>query len=67
MNESNQVILLRYFKETNDLDVYSNGKRLCTFENALHVPYKLVELLEKLGYSTFEKQQYEKRWYSIDE
>ncbi len=67
MCESNQVILTRFFTDTKELDVFLNGKYLYTFEDADNLPWQLIDFLENLGYKTFEKQMYEKRWYSLAE
>lgn len=67
MSESNQVILTRFFTDTKELDVFLNGKYLYSFEDAENIPWQLINFLEKLGYKTFEKQMYEKRWYELSE
>jgi hypothetical protein len=67
MNESNQVILTRFFTDTKQLDVFLNGKYLYTFEDAENLPWQLIDFLEQIGYRNFEKQMYEKRWYGLDE
>jgi hypothetical protein len=66
MSESNQVILTRFFTDTKELDVFINGKYLYSFEDAENIPWQLINLLEKLGYKTFEKQMYPSRWYTLD-
>lgn len=65
MNESGRIVLLRYFNDSDELDVFLNGELICTLVNGSIVAYPLVMVLEKLGFSDIEKQQCKKRWYQI--
>ncbi|MEX0596233.1 MAG: hypothetical protein WD512_07010 [Candidatus Paceibacterota bacterium] len=61
MGESNEVILLRYYHKEQELDVFLNGEDIQTFSCSTPLAKKIVDMLEKLGHHSFEKQQYQKR------
>lgn len=61
MKESSEIILLRFFEEEQELDVFRNGDKVQTFYCSAYLPLKIAEMLEGLGYKSFEKQHYLKR------
>lgn len=58
MDESNQVVLIRYYYQEEEFDVFINGEFQCLFADS---PYNLVNLLEKLGFKNIEKQSFTSR------
>jgi hypothetical protein len=58
MDESNQVVLIRYYYQEEEFDVFINGEFQCMF---VDTPYNLVQLLEKLGFKNIEKQSFTSR------
>lgn len=58
MSEANQVVLIRYYYQEEEFDVFINGEFQCTF---VDTPYNLVQLLEKLSFKNIEKQSFECR------
>ena len=62
MSESSEVILLRFYHEEQELDVFLNGEKVQTFSCSAYLPKKIVEMLKGLGYKDFERQQFQNRW-----
>lgn len=58
MMESNQVVLIRYYYQEGESDVYVNGNMQFTL---FDTPYNLVKLLETLGFKNIEKQSFSRR------